>query len=106
MKKKVIIVISIIVLILVAVGSIFLLKDKENEVKLDELRQDKRLTLKLEEDIKNLENIIDTILNQERIKKIENKNEKINRVIDEIDHRYKGQYDLKQVQEIVIKKVG
>ncbi len=45
MKKKVIIVISIIVLILVAVGSIFLLKDKENEVKLDELRHDKRLTL-------------------------------------------------------------
>lgn len=104
MKKKIIIcIVSILVFTsLIFLGYKILNKDTKRE-KTIETKEHKLNVIKEDAEISG---VVDTVLNDKKIKSIKNKNDKINKTIQMVIKEYNGNVDPNQVKRIVIDKIG
>lgn len=59
----------------------------------------------LSQDEEDVTKVVEEVLQDEKIQRIEDKNKKINKTIQTVLKKYNGQMDAEQIKEIVIKKL-
>ena len=79
---------------------------KVESVDFDTVVDDQNANVDNEDELKQLEAIVEQILNEAEVRTIENENDKVNKVLEIVKTRYKGRYNPKQVQNIAIEKLG
>ena len=109
MKKIILVILILLLLGGGGVGTyIFFNNDisKVESVDLDTVVDDQNVNVDNEDELKQLEAIVEQILNEAEVRTIENENDKVNKVLEIVKFRYKGRYNPKQVQNITIEKLG
>ena len=109
MKKIILVILILLLLGGGGVGTyIFFNNDisKVESVDLDTVVDDQNVNVDNEDELKQLEAIVEQILNEAEVRTIENENDKVNKVLEIVKKRYKGRYTPKQVQNITIEKIG
>lgn len=103
MKKLLLIIITLtLVAVLSIIGYKVLEKTKKDNIEIMEVKPNQYLSQAEEEVTK----VVEEVLQDEKIQRIEDKNKKINKTIQTVLKKYNGQMDAEQIKEIVIKKIG
>jgi Glu-tRNA(Gln) amidotransferase subunit E-like FAD-binding protein len=103
MKKLLLIIITLtLVAVLSIIGYKVLEKTKKDSIEIMEVKPNEYLS----QDEEEVTKIVEEVLQDEKIQRIEDKNKKINKTIQTVLKKYNGQMDAEQIKEIVIKKIG
>lgn len=103
MKKLLLIIITLtLVAVLSIIGYKVLEKTKKDNIEIMEVKPNQYLS----QDEEEVTKIVEEVLQDEKIQRIEDKNKKINKTIQTVLKKYNGQMDAEQIKEIVIKKIG
>ena len=103
MKKLLLIIITLtLVALLSIIGYKVLEKTKKDNIEIMEVKPNQYLS----QDEEEVTKVVEEVLQDEKIQRIEDKNKKINKTIQTVLKKYNGQMDAEQIKEIVIKKIG
>lgn len=103
MKKLLLIIITLtFVAVLSIIGYKVLEKTKKDNIEIMEVKPNQYLS----QDEEEVTKVVEEVLQDEKIQRIEDKNKKINKTIQTVLKKYNGQMDAEQIKEIVIKKIG
>jgi Glu-tRNA(Gln) amidotransferase subunit E-like FAD-binding protein len=103
MKKLLLIIITLtLVAVLSIIGYKVLEKTKKDNIEIMEVKPNQYLS----QDEEEVTKVVEEVLQDEKIQRIEDKNKKINKTIQTVLKKYNGQMDAEQIKEIVIKKIG
>ena len=103
MKKLLLIIITLtLVAVLSIIGYKVLKKTKKDNIEIMEVKPNQYLS----QDEEEVTKVVEEVLQDEKIQRIEDKNKKINKTIQTVLKKYNGQMDAEQIKEIVIKKIG
>ena len=103
MKKLLLIIITLtLVAELSIIGYKVLEKTKKDNIEIMEVKPNQYLS----QDEEEVTKVVEEVLQDEKIQRIEDKNKKINKTIQTVLKKYNGQMDAEQIKEIVIKKIG
>lgn len=103
MKKLLLIIITLtLVAVLSIIGYKVLEKTKKDNIEIMEVKPNQYLS----QDEEDVTKVVEEVLQDEKIQRIEDKNKKINKTIQTVLKKYNGQMDAEQIKEIVIKKIG
>lgn len=109
MKKIILVILILLLLGGGGVGTYIYISNDISKVEstdFDTVVDDQNANVNNEDELKQLEAIVEQILNEAEVKAIENENDKVNKVVEIVKLRYKGRYNPKQVQNIAIEKLG
>ena len=102
-KKLLLIIITLtLVAVLSIIGYKVLEKTKKDNIEIMEVKPNQYLS----QDEEEVTKVVEEVLQDEKIQRIEDKNKKINKTIQTVLKKYNGQMDAEQIKEIVIKKIG
>lgn len=103
MKKLLLIIITLtFVAVLSIIGYKVLEKTKKGSIEIMEVKPNQYLS----QDEEDVTKVVEEVLQDEKIQRIEDKNKKINKTIQTVLKKYNGQMNAEQIKEIVIKKIG
>ena len=103
MKKLLLIIITLtFVAVLSIIGYKVLEKTKKDNIEIMEVKPNQYLS----QDEEEVTKVVEEVLQDEKIQRIEDKNKKINKTIHTVLKKYNSQMDAEQIKEIVIKKIG
>lgn len=103
MKKLLLIIITLtLVAVLSIIGYKVLEKTKKDSIEIMEVKPNEYLS----QDEEEVTKVVEEVLQDEKIQRIEDKNKKINKTIQTVLKKYNGQMNAEQIKEIVIKKIG
>lgn len=103
MKKLLLIIITLtFVAVLSIIGYKVLEKTKKDNIEIMEVKPNQYLS----QDEEDVTKVVEEVLQDEKIQRIEDKNKKINKTIQTVLKKYNGQMNAEQIKEIVIKKIG
>ena len=102
--KKLLLIISTLTLVAVLsiIGYKVLEKTKKDNIEIMEVKPNQYLS----QDEEEVTKVVEEVLQDEKIQRIEDKNKKINKTIQTVLKKYNGQMNAEQIKEIVIKKIG
>ena len=102
--KKLLLIISTLTLVAVLsiIGYKVLEKTKKESTEIMEVKPNEYLS----QDEEEVTKVVEEVLQDEKIQRIEDKNKKINKTIQTVLKKYNCQMNAEQIKEIVIKKIG